>query len=171
VFEFRVTKYDPAHRDARGAYTRDEWTSVGDIGRTVAGAVLTESEYQRVEDAYTAAAVAYLREAGLAAVMVSGLENHASASLPFAEGSRLGLSEAGAVVRRLLREEFWCRLEGDGAFVHVGWDFYLYIGVPRPCPDAQELARQLGLFVEPFPSPYNQRRQAEESAAADRPRD
>src|SRR6516225_9224123 len=105
VFEFRVTKYDPAHRDARGAYTRDEWTSVGDIGRTVAGAVLTESEYQRVEDAYTAAAVAYLREAGLAAVMVSGLENYASASLPFAEGSRLGLSEAGAVVRRLLREE------------------------------------------------------------------
>jgi hypothetical protein len=33
VFEYRVTKYDPTRRDARGAYTREEWTSFGDIGQ------------------------------------------------------------------------------------------------------------------------------------------
>jgi hypothetical protein len=77
VFEFRVTKYDPAHRTRRGAYTRDEWTSVSDIGRAFSGVVLTEAEYRRVEDAYTTAGVAYLREAGLPSLAVAGLENHA----------------------------------------------------------------------------------------------
>jgi hypothetical protein len=79
----------------------------------------------------------------------------------YAEGSSLGLAEVGEVVRRVLREEFWCRLEGAGAFVHVGWDYYMYVGAPRPCPGAEALARQLGLFVEPFRSPYSEARQAE----------
>jgi hypothetical protein len=33
MIEYRVTKYDPAHRDSTGVYFRDEWTSVSDIGR------------------------------------------------------------------------------------------------------------------------------------------
>jgi hypothetical protein len=86
VFEFRVTKYDPAHRDARGAYTRDEWTAVSDIGRAFGGVVLTEPEYRRVEDAYVTAAVAFLREAEVPSLAVAGLENHAAVPLPFAEG-------------------------------------------------------------------------------------
>lgn len=58
-------------------------------------------------------------------------------------------------MRRLLREEFWCRLEADEGFVHVGYDFNLYVGVALPCPAAEDLAHGLGLFVEPFTSPYN----------------
>jgi hypothetical protein len=160
VFEFRVTKYDPAHRDRHGVYTRDEWTSVSDIGRAFGGVVLTEVEYRRVEDAYATATVAFLREAEVPSLAVAGLENHAALALPFAEGLSLRLSEIGEVVRRVLREEFWCRLEGTGAFVHIGWDYYIYVGVPSPCPGALALARQLSLFVEPFRSPYSEQRQA-----------
>jgi hypothetical protein len=166
-----VTKYDPAHRDRRGVYTRDEWTAVSDIGQAFAGVVLTEPEYRRVEVAYATAAVAFLREAGVSSLAVTGLENAAAIPLPFAEGASVALAEVGEVVRRMLREEFWCRLEGAGAFVHVGWDYYMYIGVPRPCPAAVALAGQLGLFVEPFRSPYSEARQVEPSAAPDRPRD
>jgi hypothetical protein len=147
VFEFRVTKYNPAHRDRR-VYTRDEWISVCQIGQSFDGVVLTEQEYQRVEDAYATAAVAFLREAGVPSLVVADLENHASVPLPFAEGSELGLIEVGEVVRQLLRAEFWCRLGGREAFVHVGYDYYMYIGVPEACPNAKALARQLGLFVE-----------------------
>jgi hypothetical protein len=157
VFEFRVTKYDPAHRDARGAYTRDEWTAVCDIGRTFNGVMLTEAEYQRVEDAYAATAIAFMREAGAPSLTVSGLENHAGLALPFENGTVLALTEAAEVVRRVLREEFWCRLERAGAFIHLGWDFYMYIGASGPCPCAAALARQLGLFVEPFQSPYHEK--------------
>jgi hypothetical protein len=146
--------YDPAYRDRRGAYTRDEWTSVGDIGRVFAGVILTEPEYKRIENAYAEAAIAFLTEAGISTLAVAGLENHAAARLSFAEGSPLELAEVGEVVRRVLREEFWCRLEGAGAFVHIGYDYYMYVSVPGPCSNAAALSRDLGLFVEPFASPY-----------------
>jgi hypothetical protein len=116
--------------------------------------VLTEAEYRRVEDAYEASAVAFLTEAGVPALVVAGLENAAAAPLSFTDGTQLGRAEVGQVVRSVLRDEFWCRLEGAGAFIHVGSDYYMYVGVPRPCPGAAALARQLGLFVEPFRSPY-----------------
>ena len=57
MLEFRVTKYDPAHRDARGVFTREEWTSVSDIGRRFEAGVLGEAEYRRVEGAYATAAI------------------------------------------------------------------------------------------------------------------
>lgn len=156
VFEFRVTKYDPAHRDRRGAYTRDKWTAASDIGRAFGGAVLTKPEYQRVEDAYATAAVAFMREAGVFSLAVAGLENYGAVPLPFAEDSALGLAEVGEIVRRVLREEFWCRLEAASAFIHFGYDYYMYVGVSVACPDAVALARRLGLFPEPFRSPYRE---------------
>lgn len=156
MFEFRVTKYDPAHRNARGWYTRDEWTEVSDIGHAFAGVVLTEAEYQR--DAYAAVAVAFMREAGVVPLVVTSLENHANAAAPYRDGSHVAGEEIGTVVGRMLRGEFWCRLEGEGVFVHIGRDFYMYVGVPRPCPDAAVLAGRLGLFVEPFRSPYHEER-------------
>ena len=140
---------------------------MSDIGRTFDNAVLTETEYQRAEDAYSTTAVAFLREAGVYSLTVAGLENHGAVPLPFAEGATLGLSEIGEVVPQLLREESWCRLEGALAFVHVGYDLYMYVGVPVACPDAVALAQQLGLFVEPFLSPYRETRRAEPSTAAD----
>lgn len=153
MFEYRVTKYDPDLRDGV-AYLRDEWTSFSDIGQSFNGVVLTESEYQRVEDAYATAAVAFLREAGVVSLTVSGLENHATIPLTFVEGSALSLAQIGRVVRRMLRDHFWCRLQSENAFVHIGWDYYMYIGVPAHCPNAIAMARQLGLFPEPYLSPY-----------------
>ena len=57
-------------------------------------------------------------------------------------------------VGHVLREEFWCRFEGQDAFVHVGYDYYMYVAVPHAVPQAVLLAQQVGLFVEPFESPY-----------------
>ena len=156
MFEYRVTKYDPALRDAKGAYKRDEWTSFKDIGQSFDGVVLTRAEYERVEDAYVAAALAFLKEAGLSGLVVAGLENSAGHALPFGNGSFLNLDQVERVIRRVLREEFWCRLEGPVGFVHLGWDYYMYIGVRCLCSEAQELTRRQGLFVEAFPSPYGE---------------
>ena len=154
MFEFRVSKYDPVYRDSNGAFCRPEWTSHADIGRAFLGVVLTEAEYLRVEDAHVRVALAYMAEAGVTDLMVIGLENRANVSLGFDEGSALNLIDLAPTVRRLLREEFWCRLERDGNFLHFGWDYDLYLGVQWPCPQALVLARQLGLFVEPMRSPY-----------------
>ncbi len=160
MFEYRVTKYNPAFRDARGAYRREVWTSVGDIGLSFGGMVSTRDDYQRVEDAYLAAALGFLREAEVSVLAVVGLESHRSPP-PVAEGNSLGLTEAAEVIRRVLREEFWCRLEGPEAFVHIGYDYYMYVGVARACPGAEQLTRQLGSFLEPFASPYSDRARAQ----------
>ena len=154
--EYRITKYDPSFRKPAGAYTREEWISVNDVGRSFAGVTLTREEYERVEGAYVEAAIAFLREAGVYALTVEGLENQRGQVLNFREGSLLPLEQVGDVLRRILREEFWCRLNGVGGFVHVGWDFYMYVGVRCPCPAAQVRATELGLYVEEFSSPYNE---------------
>jgi hypothetical protein len=88
--------------------------------------------------------------------MVVGFENHNTIPLALGEGSLLPPEKAAEVIRRVLREEFWCRLEGPEAFVHLGYDYNMYVGVPHPCPEAEQLARRLGLFVEPFHSPYRE---------------
>jgi hypothetical protein len=41
--------------------------------------------------------------------------------------------------------------------IHVGWDYYLYIGIPCEPSASIEAARGDGLFVEPFESPYKAR--------------
>lgn len=65
MFEYRITKYDPALRSASGAYARKEWTSRSDIGCSFEGVVLTLAAYQRVEDAYVDVALAFLMESGI----------------------------------------------------------------------------------------------------------
>ncbi len=166
--EFRITKYDPRHRNAEGAYTRDEWTAFSHIGREFDGQVLTDAEYRRVEDAYVSVAVAFLREAGFHALVAQGVENAGGSIYAPAEGERLSLVRLGDVIRRILREEFWCRLQGDnGWFIHIGWDYYLYLGVEQECPEALRLAAERGLFVEPCVSPYHPEPDQQGQVAAD----
>jgi hypothetical protein len=150
VNQYRVTKYNPALRGPNGAFKGDEWTSVKDIGRSFAGVILTREEYKRVEHAYASAALAFLDEAGLTSLRVEGLENTRGQHLAFAEGTVLPVEHVDEIIGRILREEFWCRLEGNGGFLHFGWDYYMYVGVPNPCLKAQARTLELGLYVEEF---------------------
>ena len=154
--EYRVTKYNPAFRDQSGAYTKAEWISFTQIGQTFSGILLTSDEYERVEEAYVQAALSFLRESGLFSMRVAGLENPRKQPLDFQNDSVLPLDRIGEIIRRILREELWCRLEGSECFVHFSWDYYMYIGVPHPCPKGEALAAELGLFVEEFASPIRE---------------
>ena len=95
---------------------------------------MTPDAYQQVENVYAATAVGFMRESGIESLAVMGLENHGGVPLSFAEGSTLSLSESGAAIRRVLRGEFWCRLESTAGFIHLGYDYYMYVGVAQPCP-------------------------------------
>jgi hypothetical protein len=81
--EYRVTKYNPAFRDESDAYTKSEWTSFKDIGRTYSGVPLTTEEYERVEEAYVKSALSFLSEGGLSSIRVAGLENPRKLRLDF----------------------------------------------------------------------------------------
>jgi hypothetical protein len=156
LHEFRVTKYNPANRDSSGAYLRDEWICHSQIGESFDGVILTAEEYQRVEDAYVTTALAFLEEARVSELIVSSLENHGNFPLSIIAGVAVALPDVGDIIRQLLRGTYWCRLQIATAFVHIGYDYYMYVGVPVRCPRAESLARELNLFVEQWRSPYHE---------------
>jgi hypothetical protein len=147
-FQFRVTKYDPRFREQSGAYTRDDWTSVSDVGKSFGGVTLTAGDYKRVENAYASAVLAMLAEVGVEHLTVCGVEQDGDARAPFNENAVLPLARIADVARSVLREEYWCRLESPQAFVHFGYDYYMYVGLPEVPSRALAQARQLDLFVE-----------------------
>lgn len=155
MHEFRITKYDPDLRDADGRFLKEDWTSVSDIGRTFLGTVLSEESYKAVELRYTDAVLCFLEEADVDFLHALGVENHSGALGVPQEGSLVKRDDIPAVVGAMLREEFWCRLESSKAFVHVGYDYYMYLGVLHDCQNSIKFAHQNGLFVENFVSPYH----------------
>ncbi len=154
MHQFRATKYDPSHRDAAGTYTRHEWTAFSDIGRNFTNGILTLDGYQRVEDSYVTSALGFLKEAGVRSLFVRGLENRTASIAVPPEGTELDAIGIAQSLRRVLRGEFWCRFEGESAFLHVGWDYYMYIGVPTACDNSKNRTHALGVYVEYKDSPY-----------------
>jgi hypothetical protein len=154
-YAYRVTKYDSTLRDERGAFTGDDWAAISDIGETFGGTRLSLAEYLAVEARHLVAVASFVEESGVSSLIAQGVEN-AGVDFPLREGMRLSALEAVDVVRLLLRERGWCRLdEPDRFYVHVGWDYYVYIGSHQACERSVGLARELGLYVDlDFPSPY-----------------
>lgn len=182
--EYRVTKYNPAFRNNYGHYTGpgwnpavriDEgdfikvgWTMFKEIGKAFSGVVFTREEYDRVEEAYVQAALSFLRESGQSVMRVAGIEKRGK-TVEFDEGDALPLARIGEIIRPILKEEYWCRLEGNEGFLHFGSDYYMYVGVSHPCPGAEARAAELGLYVEEFASPVReglQERIAEDESKA-----
>jgi hypothetical protein len=154
MIEFRITKYNPAFRAANGAYQGDDWTSISDIGKIFNGIELTRTEYERVEHAYVTTALKFLQDSGISSLKVSELENNFGFPLAPANDEHLSLSQITVTLSSLLREAFWCKLECPQAFIHVGYDYCMYVGVPNVSHSALEFASNSGLFVELFESPY-----------------
>lgn len=156
AYAYRVTKYDPSKRDECGVYTADEWTLFSQVGSVVGGQILTMEEYQRTEDAYVSTAISFLRESGSPTVKVRQLEDpHGEAAkLDVHEGCELDREQIARLMRLVLRALAWCKLESGDSYVHFGWDYYMYIGVPVPCDESRAFATDHGLFVEDGPSPH-----------------
>ena len=156
MYQYRITKYDPNLRDSAGAFTQEQWTSYSDIGSSFENGTLTEQEYLRVESAYITSAINLLRESGINELTVSGLEQHDEPS-SLHNGQSIQLSVISQYFQGVLRENYWCRFESNtGAFVHFGYDYYMYVGLPSNPGNGVKSAAELGLFVEPFASPYSQ---------------
>lgn len=165
--EFRITKYDPDMRLPDGSFGIETWTSVSDIGRSFQGRVLTSTEYIAIESAYVAAVQLFMAACNVDALICNNIELHdnqqdtpqlppefrlTNERIP-AEGTSVSDKDLDDLVRLVLRECLWCRLDGpSGFFVHFGYDLYMYIGTgtvthaPHVSPP---------LFIEEFASPYH----------------
>jgi hypothetical protein len=166
---YRICKYDPAFRDETGAYQRDEWTSVSDIGKSFAGVTLDASTYLATETAYVRAMREFMTDAGVTSLRVAALEPppdldplvqyelpDAEALTRLAREIRDGMELSGAALDRAcrlnLREVLWCRLEQPARLVvETSYDYYLHIGTTAPSERAIAKVHELGLFVHDAP--------------------
>ncbi len=146
-FAWRITRYDPARRDEKGAFPADDWTSVSDVGSAFSGTVLTLEEYQRVERLYVEAACRFAEECRADEFAVTHVE-HGESLVP--DSGRVSAGEFSTLVALMLREDLICRIEAvSNSFqLDVGFDLYMFIETDVDCPLAVAEARLAGLFVE-----------------------
>ncbi|MCB1121952.1 MAG: hypothetical protein KJT03_10410, partial [Verrucomicrobiae bacterium] len=85
---------------------------------------------------------------------ISGLEDSKSQS-GLTEGDRLVGKEIERTLRSIFRNEYWCRLESDSVFIHIGWDYYMYVGVLEAKESTIKKIEDRGLYVEDFISPFH----------------
>ena len=152
--QYRVTKYNPEYRNADGTYNRSEWTSYSDVGN-----IVTKEEYEKVENSYIESALRFLEEQNISKIKITYLENQQNYNEPsvvLEVGAELNSNQLKEVLKSILREKYWAKLENNNAFIHLGWDYYMYIGVTNEPKQAKKYAESVGLYVEVFNSPYNE---------------
>lgn len=150
--QYRVKKTSPPYRDPEGRYRRGDWTSYRHVGKAV-----SQEIYEDVERPYIESALAFLHEQGVEELAVTYPANAGKfreSGVQLQLGETLDFNSLRKVLKSILREEYWAKLEADGAFIHIGWDYYMYVGVPAAACSAKRFAESSGLFLEEFPSPY-----------------
>ncbi|MDR6594752.1 hypothetical protein ACFFSW_01975 [Saccharothrix longispora] len=128
------------------------------MGKVVGGEVVTLDEYLRVENAYLSCLRRLAERTGVTSLVVRSLEIRADHP-PFdlESGMELSLDLAIEVCREMLREGgVWCRLHrAPDFYVHIGYDYYMYVGTSAASPDEADRCAADGLFLEEdWPSPY-----------------
>ncbi|WP_010098051.1 DUF7683 domain-containing protein [Ornithinibacillus scapharcae] len=166
-YQYRITKYNPIYRNSFGEYTKEEWISSSQIGKTFDGEVFTIVDYFQVEASYINTILSFMKESQINSLRVVLLDNERfqdESSELFEEKFKEVILEEDLLVsekdiaiicQMVLREFIHCLLiSGDDFFVHFGYDYYMYIGSNQPCKLGIDFARENGLFVEEYQSPY-----------------
>ena len=172
MISWRVTKYNPKHRNEEDVYLNDEWTSCHDIGKLFDGKVFTVNDYLAIENAYIEVVLSFMKNVNITTLKVKCLEKYNESVAPkdtslgyttemiklyveLHEDSILGTEDIQNLCRLVLREQLWCKLENDHKmFVHFGYDYYMYIGCLLKPENITDLIKGTGLFMERIESPY-----------------
>ena len=164
-YSCEIVKYPPQYYKNR-VYTKNEWISVSDIGRSFDGVVLTKEEYLRIESAYVDTVKELLEVSGVKFLTIVNpdtfylrrekafnKENKAIYQIvsSLKEGQRITASKIDTVLKACLRELFWCALvnETKKVQVDVGYDYYLHFYSRLPEETISEIARNHGLYCNP----------------------
>lgn len=163
MFCWRITKYNPRYRNKYGAYTKDEWTCYSEIGKKFDGIVFTLDDYVETENKYINAVMLIMECLNINALKILTIEQHGKRikelflehALMVRDGDLINKEHIKSIVRLVLRNILWCRLETHDMYVHIGYDYYLYVGSRHPCKKTIKAIERTGLFVEEYESPYH----------------
>jgi len=150
--QYRVTKYNPVYRNQSGTYLLDEWTDFSDIGKVFSGSVLTAEEYYKVEKNYIKMCIAVWIESAHPELSVRNVEKYSdNIRVPKCIKDE---GQLEVIVKEILENELWAKLECRNLFFHFGWDYYMYIGTEIEKAIIEDYAKKNNLFVEEMKSPH-----------------
>lgn len=152
MFEYRITKYNPANR-IDGRYAVDEWTSFSDVGKSFGKTELTYAKYLDTENAYIDCCIDLLSKAQILSLSVEQAECYSKDI--YLPSTVSDVAEMRKLISACLREQCWFKLTGKNFFIHFGYDYYMYIGSVLPTVIVEKTATKYGLFCEQYPSPHN----------------
>lgn len=162
---YRISKYNPDLRTPTGSFLNDDWTSYSDI--VVPGNAESYAKYKQVEDSYLYYLDVIMRANRIASCYVDSIEGP-NISLMKNRGNELGSSISEEIVdgqlitsnkvlflaRLVLREIIWCRFQSNHIYIHFGYDYYMYIGGVLIDEETIRIAKEKGVYIEVFDSPY-----------------
>lgn len=149
---YRISKYNPIYRQD-GIYKKEEWTSMGDIGRIYDNIMFTPEMYLTVEQSYLSVIKSFCEQLNVDFLTVIGLEDY-NCLCGFYNGQEVRLNDILQISRDCLREKYWCKLESKDSFIHFGYDYYLYVGSSMTYENVKKITDCYNLYIEPIPSPY-----------------
>jgi len=166
MYSYRVTKYNPQYRNKNGAYTKEEWTSISEIGKMYGDKLFELEEYLNYENAYISAVLIAMKANNVHSLKIKHFEEHyiESSDMPINDGDMvideiknrkiINCANLEFLIKLILREIVWCKLVSDDVLVHFGYDYYMYIISRKKLDSEAKLISDLGLFVEEFLSPH-----------------
>ena len=159
--KYLITKYDPCFRNEFRAYTKNEWTSIYDIGKVYDGIVFTPAMYVETENRYADVLRFLMSAKRVSRFIVMGLEkrNSNNSNLVFytalqselkkniCEGMSLSKDMAIEVLRLCLRGDIFCHVYSpDNHFVfETEGDFYFSVTCEELKKNEISTIKQLGL--------------------------
>ncbi|WP_434799127.1 hypothetical protein [Terrisporobacter vanillatitrophus] len=165
MMNYRISKYDPKYRDEHGIYTRNEWTSISDVGEYFNGYEVTMEEYLDTENKYVKAINIILDYLKISYLYIMELEKYEDTITEInndfcqndidrndfiKEGQELNRKEINYVIKSTLRERFWCGLYSKATHIIIkpGYDFYINIISPKLPNVIIKKINELGLYID-----------------------
>ena len=165
-YQWRITKYNPIHRNEHGYYTiGSEWTSSSDIGKNMYDGLLTLENYIKVETAYIDKIIRFLEANNIKSIWIptvtyidtnkeSTLYDKEFDKLYLQDDQEVSIAHVRLIAKMVLREFIHCNFITRNFFVHFGYDYYLYIGSNSYYDEPLRFTEAQNLFVEEVISPY-----------------
>ena len=170
MFTIQISKYNPKNRNALGHYLdHSEWTSISDIGKEKYNSP-TYQDYKKVEDAYVEAVFLMMKEQGIDSLYINRQEKYTMlGELPYMERKgylkdididyqkyihslhnrqQVNLEGLDILIRLILREIVWMKLDNDYFEVSFGYDYYIYIKTLFIKTATRKQVESNGLYVE-----------------------
>ncbi len=153
----RISKYNPIYRDKSGSYTKEDWTSISDIGKIFEGSKLALKDYLFIENKYVDLLINILKQNDINSLIVNELEVYEfekyDSELKIKNDKEYkNYNDIGTIIKLSLRENMWCKLLGRNNFrITFGYDYYVYVDSDNEIEIESKLDE---IYVEDYKSPY-----------------